>query len=67
LEARPGVGTIVAELPSARAGEKRRVLDQEVEQLVVEALRVGLKEEDLLEAVRTQWARLERMEVAAGD
>jgi GntR family transcriptional regulator len=67
LEARPGVGTIVAEVPSARAGEKRRVLDQEVEQLVVEALRVGLKEEDLLEAVRTQWARLERMEVAADD
>ncbi len=67
LEALPGVGTIVAEVPSARAGEKRRVLDQEVEQLVVEALRVGLKEEDLLEAVRTQWARLERMEVAADD
>ncbi len=67
LEARPGVGTIVAEVPSARAGEKRRVLDQEVEQLVVEALRVGLKEEDLLEAVRTQWARLERMEVTADD
>jgi len=67
LEVQPGVGTIVAEVPSARAGEKRRVLDQEVEQLVVEALRVGLKEEDLLEAVRTQWARLERMEVAADD
>jgi GntR family transcriptional regulator len=67
LEARPGVGTIVAEVPSARAGEKRRVLDQEVEQLVVEALRVGLEEDDLLEAVRKQWARLERIEVAADD
>ena len=64
LEVRPGVGTVVAEVPAARAGEKRRVLDQEVEQLVVEAIRVGLEEEDLLEAVRKQWARLERMEVA---
>jgi GntR family transcriptional regulator len=63
LEVRPGVGTVVAEVPAARAGDKRRVLDQEVEQLVVEAMRVGLEEADLLEAVRKQWARLERMEV----
>jgi len=64
LEVRPGVGTVVAEVPAARAGDKRRVLDREVEQLVVEAMRVGLEEEDLLEAARKQWARLERMEVA---
>ena len=64
LEVRPGVGTVVAEVPAARAGDKRRVLDREVEQLVVEAMRVGLEEADLLEAVRKQWARLERMEVA---
>ena len=64
LEVRPGVGTVVAEVPAARAGDKRRVLDQEVEQLVVEAMRVGLEEADLLEAVKKQWARLERMEVA---
>src|SRR5262249_3853742 len=38
LEVRPGVGTVVAEVPPARAGDKRRVLDQEVEQLVVEAM-----------------------------
>jgi len=64
LEVRPGVGTVVAEVPAARAGDKRRVLDQEVEQLVVEAMRVGLEEADLLDAVRKQWTRLERMEVA---
>jgi GntR family transcriptional regulator len=65
LEVRPGVGTIVAEVPQARAGERKRVLDQDVEQLVVEAMRVGLTEEDLLQAVQAQWARLERVEVAA--
>jgi uncharacterized membrane protein YgcG len=59
------VGTIVAEVPPARAGERKRVLDQDVEQLVVEAMRVGLKEEDLLQAVQAQWTRLERVEVAA--
>jgi GntR family transcriptional regulator len=63
LEVRPGVGTVVAEVPPARAGDRKRVLDQEVEQLIVEAMRVGLEEEDLLEAIRKRWARLERMEV----
>ena len=64
LEARPGVGTVVAEAPVARSGDKKRVLDQEVEQLVVEALRVGLDEEELLEAVERQWAKLAKIEVA---
>src|SRR5215475_6722893 len=50
LEVRPGVGTVVAEPPEARPGDRRRLLDHEVEQLVVEAMRVGLKEEDLLAA-----------------
>jgi hypothetical protein len=64
LEVRPGVGTVVAVLPPARAGDKRRLLDHEVEQLVV-AMRVGLKEKDLLAAVQMQRARLQRMEVAS--
>src|SRR4051794_35838301 len=42
LEMRPGIGTVVAEPPEARPGDKQRLLDQEVEQLVVEAKRVGL-------------------------
>ena len=64
LEARPGVGTVVAEAPAARSGDKKRVLDQEVEQLVVEAMRVGLDEDELLEAVQRQWTKLAKMEVA---
>src|SRR5216110_3156490 len=39
LEARPGIGTVVADPPQARAGERKRILQQEVEQLVVEARR----------------------------
>ncbi len=42
LEARPGIGTVVADFPSARAADRKRLLNQEVEQLVVEAKRVGL-------------------------
>ena len=61
LEARPGIGTVVAGLPSARAADRKRLLSQEVEQLVVEAKRVGLDLPEVVEAVETQWARLERL------
>jgi GntR family transcriptional regulator len=64
LEVRPGVGTVVAAPPAARAGEKKRLLEQEVEQLVVEAMRVGLEADELVEAIYLQWARLDKTEVA---
>src|SRR5215831_15063214 len=51
LEVRPGIGTAVAQQPKARAGDRQRLLKEEVDQLVVEAMRVGLEEADLLEAV----------------
>ena len=61
LEARPGIGTVVAEIPEPRPGDRKRLLQQEVEQLVVEAKRVGL---DLArtwcEPFEDQWAKLER-------
>ena len=60
LEVRPGIGTVVAEAPEARAGDRKRLLQQEVEQLVVEAKRVGLELEEVVEAVEAQWARLEK-------
>ena len=59
LEARPGIGTVVAEPPEARAGDRQRLLKQEVEQLVVEAKRVGLDLGDVVRAVEAQWAKLQ--------
>jgi GntR family transcriptional regulator len=60
LEVRPGIGTVVAEIPEARAGDRKRLLRQEVEQLVVEAMRVGVELAEVLDAVETQWARIEK-------
>ena len=60
LEARPGIGTLVAEPPAARAGDRKRLMGHEVEQLVVEAMRVGLDLGDLVDAIETQWARLDK-------
>jgi GntR family transcriptional regulator len=62
LESKPGVGTVVATLPAPRAGDKKRLLHQEVEQLVVEAKRLGADLPEVVDAVTTQWARLEKPE-----
>jgi len=58
LEVQPGIGTVVAARPPARAGDRQRLLQHEVEQLVVEALRVGVELNDVIDALETRWARL---------
>lgn len=58
LEVMPGIGTVVAKPPPARPGDKRRLLHQEVEQLVVEAKRVGARLDEVLDAVEARWGGL---------
>lgn len=58
LEVQPGIGTVVAARPAARAGDRHRLLQNEVEQLVVEALRVGVQLEDVLDAIEARWVKL---------
>jgi GntR family transcriptional regulator len=60
LESRPGIGTVVAEQPEVRAGDRKRLLKEEVEQLVVEAKRVGVALDDLLETIESQWKSLDQ-------
>ena len=52
--------TAVAEPPEARAGDRKRLLQQEVEQLVVEAKRVGVELGQVVQAIEAQWAKLEK-------
>jgi GntR family transcriptional regulator len=59
LEVRPGIGTVVAEPPVARPGDRRRLLQQEVEQLVVEAMRVGASLPEVIQALSAHWRKLE--------
>ena len=58
LESRPGIGTVVAELPDARKGDRKKLLQVDVERLVVEAMRVGVDLADVISALETQWRRL---------
>jgi GntR family transcriptional regulator len=62
LEARPGIGTVVAEIPEPRRGDRKRLLGREVEQLVVEAQRLELDIDEVIEALEDQWARLKMPE-----
>ena len=58
IEVRPGIGTTVATGRRASAAERRALLSGEVEQLVVEAKRLGLGERDVLDAITARWAEL---------
>jgi GntR family transcriptional regulator len=54
----PGIGTVVAENRRASASERRRLLSGEVEQLVVEAKRLGLDRDEILAAIEARWDEL---------
>jgi GntR family transcriptional regulator len=60
LESRPGIGTVVGQRPEVRASDRKRLLKHEVEQLVVEAKRVGVELQDLIETIEAQWRALEQ-------
>ena len=66
LEVLPGIGTVVAEIPEPRSGDRKRLLGREVEQLVVEAKRVDLDISEVIEAIEDQWAKLETSQEVRG-
>lgn len=66
LEVRPGLGTVVAELPASTAAERAALLKKEVEQLVVEAKRLGLDLEEVTGAIERHWSRLEAVSAGQG-
>jgi GntR family transcriptional regulator len=60
LESHPGIGTVVASPPDVRTNDRRRLLEQQVEQPVVETRRVGVPLRDLIAAIEAQWQALDR-------
>jgi GntR family transcriptional regulator len=60
LEVRPGIGTFVAERPAADARDRRALLREDVERLVVDARHLNLDVQDVLDAVVEHWNRLDR-------
>ena len=60
LEVRPGIGTFVAQRPASTADQRRALLREDVERLVVEGRHLHLDVQDVINAVADQWARLDK-------
>ena len=58
LETRPGIGTVVAQSPAASANERTQLLGNEIEQLVVEARKLGISFEEMVKSFSAHWQRL---------
>jgi len=67
LSAQPGVGTVVATPPKARSGDRKRLLEDEVEKLVVEAMRVGAGLDEVQQAVKETWSELRGLKIVSND
>ena len=62
LEVRPGIGTVVLEPRPSRRDERAHLLGREMEQLTVEAKKLGLTPADLHAAIDEHWQRLQSPE-----
>ena len=58
LESRPGIGTIVTTLPESTRAERVELLGTEIEQLVVEAKKLGIGIDEICDSVSRHWKRL---------
>ena len=59
LEVKPGIGTVVAELSPADPVERGNLLKHQLEQLVVEAKKLGLSIDDVTAAITYHWTQLD--------
>jgi GntR family transcriptional regulator len=59
LEVHSGIGTVVAKRAYSTAADRGRLLNKEVEQMMVEAKRLGLTFDDVTSALALHWKRLD--------
>ncbi len=62
LETRPGIGTVVAVLPDSSRKDRTALLGHEIEELVVEAKRLGIGLAEIQDALSAHWKRLDDQE-----
>jgi GntR family transcriptional regulator len=63
LEVRPGTGTVVAPSRQATAAERTNLVENEVEQLVVEAKKLGMTLDKVMSALAAHWHQLDAAEL----
>jgi GntR family transcriptional regulator len=59
IEVRSGRGTVVSERARGTAVERGKLLKKEMEQLVVEAKKLGLSFDEVTESLSRHWSRLD--------
>ena len=59
LEVKPGIGTVVAERFPADPVERGNLLKHQLEQLMVEAKKLGLTLDDVTAAIAYHWSQLD--------
>ena len=55
LEMKPGIGSVVSELSTATKAQRDRILNDEVEQLVVESKRLSITKKEVVDAINRNW------------
>ncbi len=58
LELRPGIGTTVAAIPKPNREDCRKLLEEQIERLVVDAMKLKMEMEDVCEALVHTWKSL---------
>jgi GntR family transcriptional regulator len=67
LEVMPGTGTVVATPHKSAPADRARLLENEVEQLAVEAKRLGMSLAEVTAALAGHWERLESPMLSKGE
>jgi GntR family transcriptional regulator len=67
LEIRVGVGTVISAWGPSSAAERSRLLKGELEELVVEAKKLGMELQDVVHALTEHWKRLDQASKSKGD
>jgi len=59
LEVRPGIGTVVAPPAGSSAADRGHLLRRDLEQLVVDARKLGLDLDEVTDALAAHWSQLD--------
>ena len=60
LEVRPGIGSVVSQLSPASKEQRNKILNDQVEELIVESKRLSISKEDVINAIDSNWSLKER-------
>jgi len=58
LESRPGTGTVVATMPQSSLAQRTELLGAQIEQIVVDAKRLGVSLDDVQNSILQHWKKL---------